>query len=161
MKPSKLSFYSIGILLLVSVALLIWNTSAFAANMCQVIRLEPDKTVAGTKIGIMPERITVPKSTCIVWINWFQTGKVQVSFRENAKACMISAEAPVGFLEQELKEGQSCYTTRELSQGETASLYFRQPGVYKYTVEYIGQTTGGAGDIIPRQPTSEGVIEVK
>ena len=159
MKIKKLSLNTSVFFVLVCLVLIMGSNSIFAADMCQIIRLEPDKTAAGTRVGIRPENITIPEGTCIVWMNWFKTGKVQVSFRDNAKACMASTEASVGF-EEQLVEGQACYMTRPLSTGQTASLYFKKPGVYKYTVEYMSGT-GGAGDISPGEAKSAGAIEVK
>ncbi len=148
-----------GTLLLGSFFLIMGSNLAFSADMCQIIRIEKATGGAsGTRIEIIPEKITVPVGSCTVWVNWIVVGEVQVSFRENAKACVLSTESPSGFHEEQLKVGESCYLTEPLARGRSASLYWTKPGVYKYTIELVGTSKGEA--INPR-PEAVGIIEVK
>ena len=83
---------------------------------------------------------------------------MRVSFRENAKQCIMSSGASTGFEELEIKPGETCYISETLPRGKTASLVWTKPGIYKYSLEAPRKATlgGYSGDIM-----AEGVIEVK
>jgi len=157
MNMKKLCFKTSPFFLL-AIAILLWGISpTYAADQCQIIRIEEGKGAGGSRIEIFPEEITVPVGTCTVWINWVSDKDVRVSFRENAKACMLSTEASQGFKELDLKPGESCYISEKLPRGKTASLVWTKPGTYKYHLEAPRSSQEGySGDII-----AEGVIEVK
>jgi len=158
MNIRKLSFKTTTVLFLLGAALLLSASMVYAGDSCQIIRIHKDKAGGGSSLLINPEKITVPVGTCTVWINFVRKGGVRVSFRENAKQCMLSTEAQTGFSELKLKSGESCYVSEMLSLGKTASLYWSKPGIYKYTLETptATGTTFYAGDIV-----ADGVIEVK
>ena len=158
MNIKKSSHWKTAVLFLVSALLLLCSNLVYAADRCQTIFIQEGKGAGGTRLEIFPEKVTVPVGTCTVWINWVTDRQVRVSFRENAKQCMLSTESSTGFEEKELKPGQSCYISDALQLGKTASLYWTKPGVFKYTLEAHGTTTVGAysGDIL-----AEGVIEIK
>jgi hypothetical protein len=161
MKNKILCFKTTVALLLVSAVLMLVSSPLQAADLCQVIRIEQEKGSGGTRLEIYPEKITVPVGTCTVWINWAAKQEVKVSFQENAKQCIISTEASTGFQELELKDGETCYVSESLPKGRTASLVWKKPGVYKYTLELgtpkMGGVHGGYTGIVKAQ----GVIEVK
>ena len=138
---------STGILFLVSAILLLGQSLVFAET-CQIVRIMKEKGAAGTRIAIIPEKVTVPQDTCVVWMNWVTAGKVRVAFKENAKQCKLSTDSPVGF---SMAEGEECYLTEYLTRGKTASMYFNKPGTFKYTLELEGKPAIKA----------EGVIEIK
>jgi len=158
MNRGKLRFKITAGLFLVSAVLLLGTGPTYAADMCQIIRIDEGKGAGGTRLEIFPEKLTVPVGTCTVWINWVTDREVRVSFRENAKACMLSTESSTGFEEMELKAGESCYISEKLARGKTASVVWSKPGIYKYNLEVPGSSSqeGYAGDI-----QAEGVIEVK
>ena len=136
--------------------------SISTANMCQVIRIEDEKSGAGTKVELYPEKITVPVGTCTVWINWITKGEVQVSFRENVQQCILSSKSPSGFSELKLKEGESCYVSDTLPMGKTASLFWNKPGTYVYTIEHAGSKGKGLPHGGYQQTAiATGIIEVK
>ena len=85
--------------------------------------------------------------------------EVQVSFRENAKQCILSTESPSGFQEVKLKAGESCYVSDSLPRGKTASLYWKEPGVFKYTLEYARPAS--RGHLGGTKRPAVGVIEIK
>jgi hypothetical protein len=145
-------------LFLVSAVLFLGSSIVSAAEKCQIIRIQEGKGAGGTRLEIFPEKITVPVGTCTVWINWINDRDVRVSFRENAKQCILSTEASTGFEELGLTSGESCYISEKLPRGKTASLVWTKPGIYKYNLEYPGSTSqeGYFGNIM-----AEGVIEVK
>ncbi len=152
-----------GIMLLACVFLMMGSSLVFAER-CQIIRVEDASKVfkgstttggtslEGVKLTVFPEKVTIPVGTCTVWINWLGTGDVHVSFVEGVKACVFSAS---GFVQKEIKRGESCYIAEKVNKGATASLTWEKPGVYSYTVELIGATVG------KKNPMVEGVIEVK
>jgi hypothetical protein len=160
MNIKKSSFKTTIVLFLVSAALLLSTCVVYAEGSCHIVRIEEGKGVGGTRIEIFPEKITVPVGTCTVWFNWVQDRTVHVSFRENAKECMLSTDSPQGFEELKLNENESCYISEALPRGKTASLHWTKAGTYKYVLEAAGSkgmaSTGYSGNIL-----AEGVIEVK
>jgi hypothetical protein len=158
MNIKKLCFKTTAALFLVSAVLMLGNSLVYAADKCQIIRIQEGKGAGGTRLEISPERITVPVGTCTVWINWVMGREVRVSFRENAKQCIMSSEAATGFEELEIKPGETCYISETLPRGKTVSLVWTEPGSYKYSLEAPGSSTqeGYSGTVI-----AEGVIEVK
>ena len=158
MNTNTFCFKTTPLLTIVSAILLLGTSLAFGGDACQIIRIDEGKGAGGSRIEIFPEKITVPVGACTVWINWVQGKEIQVSFRENAKQCMLSTDAPAGFDELKLKSGESCYISETLPRGKTASLVWSDPGTYKYVLETAGSTSveGYSGKIM-----AEGVIEVK
>jgi len=158
MNIKKLGFKTTAALFLVSAALLLGSSLVYAADMCQIIRIQEGKGAGGTRLEIFPEKITVDVGTCTVWINWVTDRDVHVSFRENAKQCVLAADVSAGFKEVELKPGESCFYSEKLSRGKTASITWGDPGTFKYQLEAPGARTGEgyAGNIL-----ATGVITVK
>jgi hypothetical protein len=128
--------------------------------MCQIIRIDLVKAAGASRIEIFPEKITVPVGTCTVWINWITGDEVQVSFRENAKACIFSADAKSEFDEMQLKSGEVCYISKSLPFGKTTSIYCNKPSIYKYHLEIPKSASTGIYKSLDRR-SAEGVIEVK
>ena len=158
MKTKVSCFKSAAVLFLMSAVLFLGSSPLCAGDTCQIIRIDKGKGAGGTRLEIFPEKVTVPVGTCTVWINWVQTREVRVSFRENAKACMLATDASQGFEELELKPGESCYISEKLPRGKTASLVWNKPGTYKYSLEGEGSATGeGYSGMM----LATGVIEVK
>jgi len=151
----KLGFKTTMISFLVSAALMLSTCIVYAGDSCQIIKIRKEKAGGGSSVQVIPEKITVPVGTCTVWVNFIQDGKVQVSFRENAKQCILSTDAATGFKEIKLTTGETCYFSETLPYGKTASVVWSNPGIYKYTIETPkGKNYGG--DII-----ANAVIEVK
>jgi hypothetical protein len=158
MNIKKLCFKTKAVLVMVCAVLLLCSSMAYAGDGCEFIKVIKERAGGGSSVRISPEKITVPVGTCTVWINFIRDENVQVSFRENAKQCILATDAATGFQEIKLKTGEACYYSETLSHGKTASLLWSKPGIYKYTLE-IPATTGTiyyVGDI-----QAEGVIEVK
>lgn len=157
MNIRKLSFKTTTVLFLLGSALLLGSSMVYAGGSCQIIRITKDKAGGGSSILINPKKARVSVGTCTVWINFIRQGDVHVSFRENAKQCMVSTDEATGFSEMKLETGESCYVSEKLGRGKTASVVWSTPGTYKYTLETPAMTgtTFYAGDI-----QAEGVIEV-
>ena len=118
MSNKKLPFRTPTVLLLVGALLMIWGSPAYAGDRCQIIRVEEMKGAGQHRIDIFPSKITVPVGTCTVWINFMREGDVQVSFRENAKQCVLSTEAPTGFKTVDIKPGETCYVSESMPRGK-------------------------------------------
>lgn len=153
MKIKKQGFDT-STVLFIALAILMLIGSLAHAQMCQVIRIDQTKGGGSTRIEIAPEKITIPVGTCTVWINWVKNKEVQVSFRENAKHCILSSGSASGFQEMELKGGESCYISDTLPLGKSASLLWDKPGLFKYTLEFAGHDHNTTGPVV-------GIIEVK
>jgi hypothetical protein len=158
MDIKKLRFKTTAVLFLVSAALLLSSSLVYAADDCRIIRIQQDKGAGGTRIQIVPEKLTVPVGACTVWINRVMDREVRVGFKENAKQCKLSTDAASGFEKLDLDVGESCYYSERMPRGKTASVVWTQPGKFKYQLEAArrGTTEGFAGEIV-----AEGVIEVK
>ena len=163
MEQKKVSVFKKSIFLLTCVFLVMGSSIAFAEK-CQIIRVDDASkvykgtttsagtSIEGIKLEVFPEKITVPVGTCTIWINWMDQGAINVSFTEDVKACVFSAS---GFIQKEIKAGEVCYLAESVGKGRTVSLTWEKPGVYNYTVEFVGPTIG------KKKPMTEGVIEVK
>ena len=162
MDAKKLRFEVIGALSIVCTFILLCNSISHA-QMCQVIRIDQTAGGISERIEIFPEKITVPVGTCTVWVNWIENEEVYVSFRENAEPCSLSTEAPSGFEELNLKSGETCYMSDKLSRGRSASLVWKKPGVYKYTLEYADQSSDASVTVTTGsvKRAAVGIIEVK
>ena len=75
---------------------------SLSAAECQLIRIFGEKGAAGNQIQIEPVEATIPRDTCVVWINWVQWSKARIIFREDAKACRSATQSPSGFTENRL-----------------------------------------------------------
>ena len=158
---NRKKFQRLVCVFLLTVAVLLFGCSLAGATMCQVIRIEDEKGGGGTRLTLLPEKITVPVGSCTVWINWVTKGEINVSFRENVKQCITSSESPTGFNMMDVKAGESCYVADKLSKGKTASLYWKTPGVFKYTIEMTDSKGAGGQSLYLGKPVATGVIEVK
>ncbi len=147
MNMKKFFITSMGILVMFSVVLFLVQGLVFAET-CQIVKITAEKTGSVSRIVVTPDKITVPPDSCVVFMNWVRKDKVRVSFRDNVKECKLTADTSAGF---GLAVGEECYLTDYLTRGKTASMYFANPGVYKYTLDMEGQPS----------VKTEGVIEVK
>ena len=160
MNIKKLCFKTKTVLVMACAVLLLCSSLAYAADNCQIIKIRKKGAGGGSNVQIFPEKITVPVGTCTVWINFIRSGNVQVSFRENAKQCILATDAATGFKEFKLETGEACYYSDKLSHGKTASLLWTEPGIYKYTIETPTETRTAMIDY-KRNIKAEGIIEVK
>lgn len=138
---------SMGILVLFGAVLFLAQGLVFAET-CQIVSITSEKAGSADRIVITPDKITVPPDSCVVFMNWVRKNKVRVSFRDNVKECKFTSDSNVGF---GMAVGEECYLTDYLTRGKTASMYFANPGVYKYTLDMEGNPS----------VKTEGVIEVK
>jgi hypothetical protein len=155
MKAKRSCVILAGVLIVLCTVLFLGQSPVFS-EYCQIIRITEEKGGAGTRIEIHPQKITVSVDTCVVWLNWVTSDRVTVSFRENAKQCKLSTDA-TGF---NLAPGEECYYAEFLSMGRTASMYFKEPGVYKYHLEMPGKNDSGSIGPIRTKIEAEGIIEV-
>ena len=160
MNIRKLSFKTTTVLFLLGAALLLGSSMVYAEESCEIIRITKIQAGGGSRILIRPEKVTVSVGTCTVWINLVRRGDLRVSFRENAKQCILSTDEATGFEELKLEGGESCYASETLPRGKTASLVWSTPGTYKYTLETPATTTKTGTQISVRNIHAEGVIEV-
>ena len=131
------------------------SSLALAKDTCQVIRLD---LVGNDIISITPKKIVAEVDTCTVWVNFMEELLVEVSFRENARACKLSSKSSSGFVDEfGFKDGKECYLTEPLPRGASASLFWHLPGTYKYTIEVVQSRIQRHLPI----KTAQGVIEVK
>lgn len=83
--------------------------------------------------NVEPETLLIEKDTVVVWA-LFGAYEAQVLFLDGDK-CQKATESPVGF-ELDSGETKACYRGVLIPNGGTASLKFKEPGVYEYGVKW-------------------------
>lgn len=140
---------------IVMCSFLLLNLNTADAQQCQLIRIAKEKIDATIRIWLYPKEATIVKGTCIIWMNWVEKEKVSITFQKDANTCIMATDSPSGF-----KAVGNCYFTDFLSYGQTASLHFREPGIFRYRLEIPtekkGEGWGYHGEIV-----REGTIVVK
>ena len=160
MNLKNLCFKTKTVVVMVCAVLLLCTSLAYAGDSCQVIKIRKKGAGGGSNVQIFPEKVTVPVGSCTVWVNFIRSGNVQVSFRENAKQCILATDAATGFKEVKLKVGEACYFSEVLPHGKTASLFWTKPGTYEYTIETPSDTGTSTVNYVSNI-VAKGVIEVK
>ena len=155
MNIRKLSFKTTAVLFLLGAALLLGSSMVYAEASCQIIKITNDKAGGDSSVQIIPEKVTVPVGTCTIWVNFDPHAGVRIRFQENAKECLLSTWAPTGFQESELKTNEVCNISNMLGRGQTGSLVWTKPGIFKYTIETLSLKDNGY------VKSAEGIIEVK
>lgn len=158
MKRKRFDSKTFALLFLLNAVLMLGISTVYAEDICQLIQIRLEQAGGSSNLKIFPEKITVPVGTCTVWINFVRPHEVQISFREDAKKCVMATDPSTGFKEVKLKTGEACYLSETLPRGKTASLVWTKPGIYKYTLE-VPPSKGLEFDI--KNVLAEGVIEVK
>ena len=153
MKKNHVGCLSALLMLLISLTVFPLIDSLSAAE-CQLIRVFGEKGAAGNQIQIEPLEVTIPRDTCVVWINWIQWTKARIIFREDAQACRSATQSPSGFSEKD-----SLYTTSFMPRGGTSSLTFVGKGKFRYKVEVPDLSRGSLG-LPPGQIVAEGTLVV-
>ena len=130
----KLS-YSLVILSLAMTAFLAQSRSASAED-ARLVRLSSNVAQGRSyqiPFNVEPENLLIRKDSVVVWA-LFGAHHAQVVFLDGKK-CETATEAPVGF---ELDSGgaKACYRGVLIPNGGTASLKFKNEGVYEYEVQW-------------------------
>ena len=139
MKNGRFLVASVVVVLMFIASFVVNPVTVYAGDegdgSCFVVSLKGSITTAKSATGddiitIAPQYLDVPVGSCVVWINWIRGADISTSFKEG-KVCAASTKSPIGF---RLTPGLGCYVTDFLSQGETTSLRFMEPGTYKYDI---------------------------
>jgi len=136
MKVKIFNRITISIFVLIC-SIFLLNLSTAAAQQCQIIRIAKETLDDSSRIWLYPREAEVSKGTCVIWMNWIEREKVSITFQKNAKTCIIATESPSGF-----NAVEGCYFTDFLRYGQTVSLYFKEPGIFKYQLEIPGERKG-------------------
>ena len=141
MDKTKL-LWKLAILFLFITAILV-SFETITAGECYLIKLS-GSAGGGTQITIDTPTATVPKGSCVIWVNWIIGPSTQLKFEEG-KTCkdMTDARTPDWALNIE----DNCFVTSFVGEGGTASLVFKNKGIYNYVVE-TGQGRKANGKII-------------
>jgi len=107
--------------------------NAGAQEECRVVKIRGGGEYGQGKLFIEPDLVTIPKDTCVVWLNRARTSEVRVKFADGKK-CGDVTGAEVGFS----LDSYNCFVTSVLSFGGTSSLNFLESGIFEYTVESEG-----------------------
>ena len=136
----ELTFLRLIPALILGIGLVFVNlTVASAMQKCNIITFQGEN-------GLNQKSLEVGKGDCIVWLNWTGSASntsqsdIIISFAD-AQTCIDTTTASVGFLN---KPVEGCFISQELGYGQTASLVFNKPGVYKYQIKTsVGPTQDG------------------
>jgi hypothetical protein len=131
------------------------NLGTATAQHCQIIKIAKETHDDSSRIWLYPSEVTVPKGSCVIWMNWVEKEKVSITFQKDANTCIMATESPSGFT-----AAGGCYFTDFLCYGKTVSLHFKEPGTFTYQLEIPSEKKGAEwgyhGKII-----REGTIVVK
>lgn len=142
---SKTLLITLGIVFIFSMALMVLiSQSIVSAQECQVIRIEQEKGGAGLKLSLVPDKVSIPKGSCVVWINWVPKQEVKVMFKDDGKKCADNTEAHVGF---KMKMPENCFLADLIPLGGTSSLRFEEAGTFKYQVVVPGEQMAHDGPL--------------
>jgi hypothetical protein len=86
--------------------------------------------------NVEPEILAINKDTVVIWA-LFGAYEAQVLFLDGKK-CHEATEVPVGF-KLDSGEATACYRGVLIPNGGTASLKFKEPGVYEYAVQWANE----------------------
>jgi hypothetical protein len=100
------------------------------ADQCYIVKISEEIKADNTLIWLYPEKITVSKGNCIIWVNFTERYKVSITFQESGQSCIRATEMNSGFMQLE-----NCFFTDFLNRGQTVSLLFKEAGVFKYQLE--------------------------
>jgi hypothetical protein len=95
------------------------------ADQCYIIKISEEVKADNSQIWLYPEKITVSKGNCIVWVNFTERYKVSITFQGNGQSCIRATEMNSGFMALE-----NCFFTDFLNRGQTVSLLFKEAGVF-------------------------------
>ena len=97
--------------------------------------------------NVEPEILLINKGTVVIW-TLFGAYKAQVLFLDGKK-CHEATEVPVGF---KLDSGkpEACYRGVLIPNGGTASLKFKEAGVYEYAIQWENRPQKTRAKIVVR-----------
>ena len=74
--------YFLSALLMLWISLSVFPLiDGLSAAECQLIRIFGEKGAAGNQIQTEPVEATIPRDTCVVWINWVQWSNARIIFK--------------------------------------------------------------------------------
>jgi plastocyanin len=128
-----------------------------AVEECKIVKLSGHGLVRPQMyVRIEPEKLVISKGTCVVWVNFVAADEITVSFREGKKC--LSAVSPLKkaktpgeaaiYKGWKLDEAKDCFVTSFITEGQTSSLIFSQPGTYKYEVQVAGKGQPVTGQLV-------------
>ena len=130
MKKNLLFIFTI---LTVGLGMLLVYQPAADAQECIIVRIDDGEK----SIRVQPETLNISKGTCVIWVNWSATRKVDIMF-EKGKVCEDVVEASMDF---KLGEGNCFITKVMLAKGGTASLVYEKEGSF----DYVAKPDSGEG----------------
>ncbi|MBI5594300.1 MAG: hypothetical protein HY881_27950 [Deltaproteobacteria bacterium] len=100
------------------------------ADQCFIVKIGEEIKADNLQIWLYPEKITVSRGNCIVWVNFTERYKVSITFQGSGQYCLRATETHSGF-----REFENCFFTDFLNRGQTVSLVFKEAGVFNYQLE--------------------------
>ncbi|MFH0725581.1 MAG: hypothetical protein V2B19_04390 [Pseudomonadota bacterium] len=129
--PNKWNKYLKYILIFFMVSFLslfCWKSAK--ADQCYIVKISEEVKADNSQIWLYPEKMTISKGNCIVWVNFTEKYKVSITFQGSGQSCIRATEMNSGFMALE-----NCFFTDFLNRGQTVSLLFKEAGIFKYQLE--------------------------
>jgi plastocyanin len=148
----------IGIMVILIMAIFLFSPQLTnAVEECRIVKLSGHGLVRPQMyVRIEPNTLVISKGTCVVWVNFVAADEVTVSFKEGNKC--LSAVSPVKkaktpaeaeiYKAWKLDKVKDCFVTSFVTEGQTSSLVFSQPGTYNYEVQVAGKGQPATGQIV-------------
>jgi len=148
----------IGVMVILIMAIFLSSPAPInAVEECRIVKLSGHGLVRPEMfVRIEPDTLVISKETCVVWINFVAADEVTVSFKEGKKC--LDAVSPLKkaktpeeaafYKAWKMDKVKDCFVTSFVTQGQTQSLVFSQPGTYKYEVQVAGKGQPVTGQIV-------------
>jgi hypothetical protein len=123
-------------ILLLAVTAFLGQQSTVDADNARLVRLTSNVAQGRSyqiPFNVEPEILVIDKGTVVIW-TLFGAHHAKVLFQDGKK-CDAATDAPVGF-ELDSETAPGCYASALVPNGGTASLKFKETGVYEYSVEW-------------------------
>jgi hypothetical protein len=126
------------VVLLLAMVVVLPLQATVDADSARLVRLTSRGSAGGASVtqipyNVEPEILLVEPNTVVVW-TLFGAFEAQILFLDGKK-CQAATEAPVGF-QLESGETTACYRGVLIPNGGTASLKFKEKGVYEYSIKW-------------------------
>ena len=118
-----------GLALLMSLSLVLFNHADVSALEVQLIRIHGTTEGAQKTLFVEPNAATVKKGGIVIWVNEGAIDEVKVSFEEGKKCADVTSATKAFNLEA------ACFVTTWIPLGGTTSLKFNEGGTFNYAVE--------------------------
>ena len=128
----RMFFLGLGLGILVCAAVMAPYVTVSEAQECRIVRLHGSAGGSPSQIYIEPGTIRVSEGACVVWVNWIIGPIIELKF-DDGKTCKSATTGVTPGWALDLEK--NCFVTNLIPQGGTASLTFKEKGIYDFVIE--------------------------